>query len=171
MAVHDLDEGRLSQITATCRSLGIKLSVAPPLRAMLGTAVELTHLAELPLIEFRTWDPSRSTMLLKRIADVVGRRVAAGAPGAPLLAGIAIWVRLDSPGPALYRQRRAGQDGQAFRMLKFRTMVRDAELRLADVVALDELAEPMFKLRERSARDPGRAASCAAGAWTSCPSW
>src|SRR4051794_22481738 len=66
LARHDLDEGTLSSVAAVCRSRGVKLSVAPPLRAMLGTAVELTHLAELPLIEFRTWDTSRSTMLLKR---------------------------------------------------------------------------------------------------------
>ncbi len=57
----DLDETTLARVVATCRRLGVKLSVAPPLRAMLGTAVTLSHLAELPLIEFKTWDPSRST--------------------------------------------------------------------------------------------------------------
>ena len=147
VAVHDLDEARLSQITATCRSMGIKLSVAPPLRAMLGTAVELTHLAELPLIEFRTWDQSRSTMLLKRVADVVGSAILLVLL-APLLLAIAIWVRIDSPGPSFYRQRRAGHHGSGFLMLKFRTMVKDADSQLADVVALDAMDEPMFKLRQ-----------------------
>jgi lipopolysaccharide/colanic/teichoic acid biosynthesis glycosyltransferase len=114
---------------------------------MLGTAAELTHLAELSVIEYRTGDPSRSTMAFKRTIDVVVS--AAGVVLlAPLLAGIAIVVRLDSPGPALFRQRRAGKDAQPFRMFKFRTMVRDAEERIAEVVAIDRLTEPMFKVRD-----------------------
>jgi exopolysaccharide biosynthesis polyprenyl glycosylphosphotransferase len=147
LAVHDLDERTLSSVTATCRSLGVKLSVAPPLRAMLGTAVELSHLAELPLIEFRTWDPSRSSMALKRVTDVVVA-TAVLTVLSPLLALIAACVRLDSPGSALFRQRRAGQAGRPFSMLKFRTMVADAEARMTDLVPVDELAEPMFKLRD-----------------------
>jgi lipopolysaccharide/colanic/teichoic acid biosynthesis glycosyltransferase len=46
---------------------------------------------------------------------------------APLMAGIALWVRRDSPGPALYRQRRVGYAGRPFTLLKFRTMVVGAE--------------------------------------------
>ena len=45
----------------------------------------------------------------------------------PLLAAIALWVKLDSPGPALYTQERVGMNGRRFRMLKFRTMRLDAE--------------------------------------------
>ena len=146
LALHDLDEGTLSRVTATCRSMGVKLSVAPPLRAMLGTAVELTHLAELPLIEFRTWDPSRSTMLLKRLVDIVGATVALSIVS-PLLVAISVWIRLDSEGPAFYRQRRAGQEGRPFWMLKFRTMVEDADSRVDEVVRIDALVDPMFKLR------------------------
>jgi lipopolysaccharide/colanic/teichoic acid biosynthesis glycosyltransferase len=46
---------------------------------------------------------------------------------APVMAGIALWVRRDSPGPALYRQRRIGYAGRPFTLLKFRTMVVGAE--------------------------------------------
>jgi exopolysaccharide biosynthesis polyprenyl glycosylphosphotransferase len=149
LAMHDLNEETLARVVSICRSLGVKLSVAPPMRAMLGTAVDLTHLAELPVIEFRTWDPSRSTMLLKRTMDVVGAGVALVLL-TPWLAVIGLAVRLDSPGPALFRQRRAGRDGEPFEMLKFRTMVADAQSRVAEVIALDDLPEPSFKLR----RDP-----------------
>ena len=146
LAMADLDEATLARVVATCRSLGVKLSVAPPLRAMLGTAVTLSHLAELPLIEFKTWDPSRSTAFLKRSFDVT-LSVAGLLALAPLLALIAVLIRLDSPGPALFRQRRAGERGVPFEVLKFRTMVRDAEERLEEVVHLDELPDPSFKLR------------------------
>jgi exopolysaccharide biosynthesis polyprenyl glycosylphosphotransferase len=146
VALQDLSEETLAHIASTCRSLGVKLSVAPPMRAMLGTAVHLGRLLELPLIEFRTWDPSRSTMLMKRAVDVVGASVAL-ALAAPLMLAIAVAVRLDSPGPALFRQRRAGRGGVPFQMLKFRTMTADAEARIHEVVAIDELTEPVFKLR------------------------
>ncbi|MDQ3936940.1 MAG: sugar transferase, partial [Actinomycetota bacterium] len=146
LAVHDLNEETLAAVVSACRALGVKLSVAPPMRAMLGTAVELNHLAELPLIEFRTWDPSRSTMLIKRGMDVLGSAVAL-AVLSPLLAAIAVAVRLDSPGPALFRQRRAGRDGAEFEMLKFRTMTEDAPHRVGEFVPIAELTEPVFKLR------------------------
>lgn len=146
LAMADLDEATLARVVATCRALGVKLSVAPPLRAMLGTAVTLSHLAELPLIEFKTWDPSRSTAFLKRSFDVT--LSAAGLLAlAPLLGLIALLIRIDSPGPALFRQRRAGERGVPFEVLKFRTMVEDAEERLEEVVRVEELPEPQFKLR------------------------
>ncbi len=46
---------------------------------------------------------------------------------APVMIGIAVWIRRDSPGPALFRQRRVGLHGREFRVFKFRTMVVDAE--------------------------------------------
>ena len=146
VALRDLDEETLSRVASGCRTLGVKLSVAPPLRAMLGTAVDLHHLAELPLIEFRTWNPSRSTELIKRIMDVVIGSVALVFL-LPWLALIAIAVKLDSRGPALFRQTRAGRDGEPFEMLKFRTMVADAPERLHEVVDVRELVEPVYKLR------------------------
>ena len=56
---------------------------------------------------------------------------------APALAGIAIWVRRDSPGPALFRQRRIGFAGRPFTLLKFRTMVVGAEGMGAGLAVLD----------------------------------
>jgi lipopolysaccharide/colanic/teichoic acid biosynthesis glycosyltransferase len=114
---------------------------------MLGTAVELSHLAELPLIEFRTWDSSRSSMAIKRVVDAVGAALALTVLF-PLLGVVALCVRLDSPGPALFRQRRAGRDGRPFWMLKFRTMIAGAERRITEVVAVDDLVEPVFKVRD-----------------------
>jgi exopolysaccharide biosynthesis polyprenyl glycosylphosphotransferase len=145
VAREDLDEARLERVVRACRTNRAKLSVMPPLPAMHGTAVGLTRLAELPLIELKTWDPSRSTLLLKRIVDVAGS-LAALIVLAPLLLAIAVAIKLDSPGPVLFRQRRAGLGGRPFTMLKFRTMVRDAERLLPQLVDLDALEDPMFKL-------------------------
>jgi exopolysaccharide biosynthesis polyprenyl glycosylphosphotransferase len=147
LALPDLDETALSSSVAACRDYGVKLSVAPPLRGMLGTAVDLTHLAELPVIEYRTWDASRSTMALKRGVDVTFSALGLVLL-APLFLAIALAVRFDSRGGALFLQRRAGLGGESFRMFKFRTMVHNAEERIAEVLAIDRLDEPMFKIRD-----------------------
>ena len=68
----------------------------------------------------------------------------------PLLLLAAIAIKLEDRGPVLFAQSRSGQHGRPFRMLKFRTMVVDAEALLADLVPFDRLADPMFKL----ANDP-----------------
>ncbi|KQP84539.1 exopolysaccharide biosynthesis polyprenyl glycosylphosphotransferase [Aeromicrobium sp. Leaf291] len=64
----------------------------------------------------------------------------------PVLLAIAVAVRASSPGPVIFRQERTGRDGKPFTMLKFRTMVVDAEERLADLVLRNEGAGPLFKL-------------------------
>jgi exopolysaccharide biosynthesis polyprenyl glycosylphosphotransferase len=147
LASGSIDEELIADLLAACRAHGVKLSVVPPARGMFGTAVRLNHVADLPVVEYNTWDVSRSTLLLKRSADVA-LSLAGLLVLAPLLVAIGIAVRLDSRGQALFRQTRAGQDGRTFRMLKFRTMVREAEARLPDLVALDRLPDPMFKLRD-----------------------
>jgi exopolysaccharide biosynthesis polyprenyl glycosylphosphotransferase len=149
LASQALDEALLARLVVGCRRAQTRLSVVPPARGMFGTAVNLTHVAELPIVEYNTWDAGRSTLLLKRTMDVIVASVGLLLL-APVLAAIALAVRATSPGPAIFAQTRAGQHGRAFRMFKFRTMVIDAEARLGEVVMFDDLSEPMFKLR----RDP-----------------
>ncbi len=147
LAAPELDEPTLARVVRSCRSLGVKLSVAPPMRAMLGTAVELSHIAELPVIEYRTGNPSRSTMALKRTLDVVV--ASAGLVVlTPVMAVVALMIKLDSRGPVLFIQPRAGRKGVPFPILKFRTMDQDAEARISEVVSMEDLQEPMFKLRD-----------------------
>ncbi|MDP3892409.1 sugar transferase, partial [Nocardioides sp.] len=66
---------------------------------------------------------------------------------APLLLALVVWVRLDSAGPAIFRQRRAGQRNVEFTMLKFRTMTTDAEDRKGDLVDLNEANGVLFKIQ------------------------
>lgn len=68
----------------------------------------------------------------------------------PLLLLIGILIKLTSPGPILYRQRRLGQNGFEFVLLKFRTMVVDADDQLGQLMLLNEASGPLFKIR----RDP-----------------
>jgi lipopolysaccharide/colanic/teichoic acid biosynthesis glycosyltransferase len=132
-----------------CRENQVKLSVISSLRGRAGPQPLISQVADLPVLEYDTWDVSRSTMLLKRGFDLL----IAGASALvllPLLPIVALAIKLDSRGPVFFVQLRAGLNGSPFRMLKFRTMVEGAEESLDEVVALEELPDPMFKLR----RDP-----------------
>lgn len=149
VASTNVTELLIAEHVEVCREHRLKLSVVPPARGMFGTAVLLHHIADLPMIEYSTWDAPRSSMLLKRCLDVFVAGLAILLL-APAMALIALIVRATSRGPALFVQHRAGIDGKPFRMFKFRTMVADAERRLPDLVTLDELSVPMFKFR----RDP-----------------
>ncbi len=149
VASSELNEELLEEVLPVCRLHGVKLTVVPPTRGMFGTATHLGHIAELPLLDYNTWDISRFTLALKRCLDValavIGLVVCA-----PLFVLVGLAILLDDGAPVLFRQARAGEEGRPFSMLKFRTMVKDAEALLPDLVPFDKLDDPVFKLR----RDP-----------------
>jgi exopolysaccharide biosynthesis polyprenyl glycosylphosphotransferase len=147
VATDHMDSELIGRLAMACRNNQVKLSVISSLRGRAGPQPLISQVADLPVLEYDTWDVSRSTVLLKRGFDLV----IAGAALVvllPLLPLVALAIKLDSRGPVFFVQRRAGLNGEPFRMFKFRTMVRGAEESLAEVVApLDELPDPMFKLR------------------------
>jgi exopolysaccharide biosynthesis polyprenyl glycosylphosphotransferase len=141
-----MDAEFVGELAGICREEQVKLSVVSPLRGRAGASPRLSEVAELPVLEYDTRDPSRSTQLLKRCFDLAVS-VTALAFLAPLFPLMALAIKLDSRGPVFFTQMRAGRRGVPFRVIKLRTMVADAEQALSDVVVLDELSEPMFKLR------------------------
>ena len=146
IACSELTESLLEELLPTCRASHVKLTIVPPTRGMFGTATHLTHIADLPLLDYNTWDISRTTVGLKRAFDIAVALVALVVT-LPLflLSGLAILV--ESGLPIFFRQTRGGEHARPFQMLKFRTMVRDAEAMLPELVCFDELADPMFKLK------------------------
>jgi exopolysaccharide biosynthesis polyprenyl glycosylphosphotransferase len=146
VASSDLDEELLGELLPVCRLHGVKLTVVPPTRGMFGTATHLGHVADLPLLDYNTWDASGFTVALKRIGDVVLSAVALFVLS-PLFVIAAIAIFVTDGAPVLFRQPRAGEGGQPFTMLKFRTMVKNAEALLPDLVPFDKLDDPMFKLK------------------------
>lgn len=88
---------------------------------------------------------SASTQVIKRTLDVVGALVGL-VLAAPLRVLLSLLIRLESPGPVIFRQTRVGQHGRQFEMLKLRSMEVDAEVRLAEVLAQNPLHGPAFKM-------------------------
>lgn len=121
MASEHVDERLIAELVPFCRAHRIKLGLVPPARGMFTTAVVLDHLAELPVVQYNTWDVSRTTLIGKRLIDVAVAGVLLVVLSV-ILPFVAVAIELDSPGPIFFRQLRAGRNGASFWMLKFRTM-------------------------------------------------
>jgi exopolysaccharide biosynthesis polyprenyl glycosylphosphotransferase len=104
-----------------CARLGVKVSLVPRLFESINARASLDHVGGVPLITLCPTDPRGWQFAIKHTFD---RAVAALALFvlAPVMIGVAIAVRMSSPGPILFRQRRVGRDGHEFDVLKFRTM-------------------------------------------------
>jgi exopolysaccharide biosynthesis polyprenyl glycosylphosphotransferase len=141
----EMGEPAAERLIEECKEEGLGLTFLPQHYGLLGPGIELNRLAELPVLDFRFSDPSRSTVAMKRALDVVVAGVALVLL-APLLVAIAIGILVDSGRPVFFRQRRAGIEGEPFTMLKYRTMDADAEERLGELVDLAKLEQPAFKI-------------------------
>lgn len=83
--------------------------------------------------------------LAKRAIDITGALIGLMI-SIPLVAIAAVAIKLDSPGPVFYWQMRIGENGRPFRMVKLRSMVNNAEERLAELIDIENLAEPVYKI-------------------------
>jgi exopolysaccharide biosynthesis polyprenyl glycosylphosphotransferase len=125
---------------------GVKVSVVPRLLEVMGSSVEFDDVDGVTLLAVRRPRLGRSSRTAKRGLDLAGSLGALLVLG-PLMALVAMLVKLDSEGPVLFRQLRVGRDGRAFEILKFRTMIPDAELRKDELRHLNE-ASGLFKIAD-----------------------
>ncbi len=145
VAEQEMGERAAENLIEECKAAGLGLTFLPKHYGLLGPGIELNRLAELPVLDFRFSDPPRSTLAMKRTLDIFVSGLMLTVLS-PLLLAIALLIVVDSGTPVFFRQKRAGKDGAPFTMLKFRTMVTDAEERLAELVDLEKLDEPAFKI-------------------------
>ena len=123
----------------------IKVDLVPGDSEVFRSDAELHFIEGLPLLTLPTRRRPRATVLGKRILDV-GLASFGLLITAPVLAYCAIGIKRDSPGPVFFRQRRAGRKGERFELLKFRTMVADADAMKDDLRHLNARTDGMFKL-------------------------
>ncbi|MGA8746773.1 MAG: sugar transferase [Solirubrobacterales bacterium] len=141
----EMREPGTERLIEECKAAGLALTFLPQHYGLLGRGIELNRLAELPVLDFRFSDPPRSTIAMKRAMDLIGSACLLLVLS-PLLVVIALAILIDSGRPVLFRQRRIGEAGKPFDMLKFRTMVTDAERRLPELIDLSTLDQPAFKI-------------------------
>lgn len=124
----------------------IGLIMAPALTDIAGPRIHTQQVAGLPLIHVTTPALEGGQRVAKRLFDVVVSGIMILFT-APVMLFIAALVRLDSTGPALFKQERVGIEGAPFKMLKFRSMVADAEEKLAELAQHNEGNGVLFKMR------------------------
>lgn len=143
-AVHGGHE-RLRRLGWELEEHGLELVVSSPLADIAAGRVHERPVDGLPLMHVEL--PDYRKRAGKRLLDVVGAVVGL-VLCAPVLAVVALAIRLDDGGPVLFRQVRVGRGGQEFSILKFRTMCVDAEARVADLAQYNEGSGPLFKMQE-----------------------
>ncbi|MGV8886128.1 MAG: sugar transferase [Microbacteriaceae bacterium] len=124
----------------------VELIIATSLANVAGPRVHYRPVDGLPLLHVEIPQFTGGKHLLKRAMDVVLSGLAL-AGLAPLFAVLAILVRLDSPGPAIFSQERVGVGGSTFRIFKFRSMVTDAPRLLLNLTGANEGSGPLFKMK------------------------
>jgi exopolysaccharide biosynthesis polyprenyl glycosylphosphotransferase len=149
LACPEIDGIRLRSLAWELEKTGTDLCVSPALLDVAGPRTTIRPTAGLTLLHVDHPQLEGFPLALKDLFD----RCAAAAALimlAPLMAALAVTIRLSDRGPALFSQVRVGKNGREFRMYKFRTMVVDAEQRKAELMDRNEHDGVLFKLR----RDP-----------------
>jgi exopolysaccharide biosynthesis polyprenyl glycosylphosphotransferase len=141
-------EQRTVDLVRAAKATGLRVTICPGVLAVVGSSLVLDDVWGMPLLGIPRFGLTRSSAVLKRGFDVLGA-AAMLLVCAPMLAAIAVLIKLESPGPVLFRQPRVGRDGELFEIIKLRTMVNDAEAIKAELRELNE-AEGIFKI----SRDP-----------------
>lgn len=140
------EPGELRRLAWQLEGTGVDLVVAPQLTDIAGPRVHIRPIEGLPLLHVE--EPTLSgpgwlaKNLLDRVVAALGLLVLS-----PILAVIALGIRLSDPGPVFFRQPRVGHEGRTFRVWKFRTMYQDAEERKRTLEELNESDGMLFKMK------------------------
>lgn len=137
---------RLRSFILEISDLPVNVRVVPDLFDIISVQAHSEDVWDIPVIGVRQPCIAGVDAVVKRVIDLLVSSVAL-ILAAPLMAIIAVLIRLDSGAPIFFRQERSGLNGKPFTMYKFRTMVVDAEKRLDDLIKIDQLNQPMFKIQ------------------------
>jgi exopolysaccharide biosynthesis polyprenyl glycosylphosphotransferase len=145
-AVHRRDLDRLEDLFLSLQEQGVRTRLALDLFPHTRARVEIEELDGMPLLTFATAPSGHVQLLVKRALDVAVSALLLFL-GLPVALLVALAVKLSSGGGVLFRQTRCGLNGRSFTLYKFRTMVEGAEERRRELLHLNEMNGPVFKLK------------------------
>ncbi len=136
---------KLAPYLDLCRKMGVEARILPALWSPESPSLYVETVQGIPFLTLGVTRIDATGLLYKRILDIIG-----GLVGTFLFflmyPFVAIAIKLDSPGPVLFKQKRVGMHGRIFTLYKFRTMYVDAEERKKELMAKNIMKGPMFKL-------------------------
>ena len=145
IAPHSDGQEEILDAIRLVKALGVKVSVVPRLLEVLGSSSTVDEIDGIWLLGVRQFGLQRSSEALKRVVDIALAGTVLVALG-PLFVILTLAVKLDSRGPVFFRQPRIGKRGATFWMLKFRSMVPDAEAQKAALRMHNEAEGGLFKI-------------------------
>jgi exopolysaccharide biosynthesis polyprenyl glycosylphosphotransferase len=146
LAAPAAEQEELLELLRNVRRSDVQVSILPRYCDIFTSHAILDEIEGIPVVSVPPMRLGRPSLALKRGFDLVVSSLLLLLL-APALALIALAIRLDSPGPAFFRQPRRGREGVTFRIVKFRTMQSGAEARRGTVLHLNEVDGPLFKVK------------------------
>ncbi|MFZ5478973.1 MAG: sugar transferase [Myxococcota bacterium] len=143
------DTATLRKVADECEEVGVTFSMDANFLGLSVSRADVQDFDGWSVLSFASTPDNADALVIKRAVDVLGATFAL-AIMAPVLALIALAIKLEDGGPVFFVQERSGLFGRKFPMFKFRSMVPDAEARKAALEAMNEMSGPVFKM----ARDP-----------------
>ena len=138
---------KIVSVMAQCERENVRGRIVPDLFQMTLSRMQVEEIAGVPMIGIKEVGISGLNQLVKRTIDV-SLSLLALILGSPLMALIALMIKLESPGPVLFPQERVGKNGRRFTLFKFRSMVVGAEQQQEALQDLNEADGPLFKIKE-----------------------
>jgi exopolysaccharide biosynthesis polyprenyl glycosylphosphotransferase len=139
------ERGIVQEVLEQARVHGVDLRVVPDMYDGLAWNSPIEYIGQFPTIPLHSGTVPELELLLKRLLDIVFSATAI-VMMSPVLLAVAIAVKMSSHGPVFYVSERIGKKGRVFKCIKFRTMVRDAEKRRADIMHMNERDGVLFKI-------------------------
>ena len=130
-----------------CETEGVKATIAVDLFELKIAKSRQTDIEGLPLITFETTFAHEWQLFIKRGLDIIVSAFFLLILS-PLFLAVSILIKLTSPGPVLFLQKRIGLHGRKFILYKFRTMYENAHLKLSELSGLNEQKGPVFKIKD-----------------------
>ena len=146
-AVEPEDVPRSWELLQTADRMGVRVFVMPNLYDPQVARVRPAYINGLPALVYRSDPESHVPLLVKSLLDKAGALLGIML-AAPVMLLTAMVVKLDSRGPILFKQMRAGMNGRPFLLYKFRTMCSDAEAKKKSLWSRNEMSGPVFKIKE-----------------------
>ena len=141
-----LGDAEFLNLLRSMRLRKVRVELVPGAVVLMGSTPVLSENMGLPLLQVGYPRLDNTQRTLKRLLDVVGS-VAGLLVLSPLLLGVAAFIKLTSPGPVLFKQKRVGADEKVFLCYKFRSMYADAEARQAELETKNEADGAIFKMQ------------------------
>jgi len=136
----------VARLIMSCRKLGKNIRVVPDLINLGMEGVKASYLGMIPLLEYYNRGLHGADLLFKRSFDIAASALALILLS-PVMLGIWLAIKIDSPGPGIYTSKRNGKKAKLFNFYKFRTMRKEADKMLEELRHMDETDGPIFKIK------------------------